>query len=294
MTTIEIPDIDFMKEIPSSFDEMSQADMIRFAKLYLDFMDHKIDYVQLKTEMVFQFLDVKSKWRIELMDEEDRAHVYENVYLISEKLDFFFDEVKYPETEKFHLKINFPWTKTHIKQYRGFMGPADTLADLTFLEYKNAHVAAADYLETGDGYDIDWLCANLYRKPRISFPKVGVSGRKPKYDEFKTKKHVGHFADWPVPVKYAILLDFLAAEEYIRTGTFRIDGKEVSFDILFKSGDDDQGGDDTGLTGLLFNLAETGVFGNVKATSEQNLYDVLYRLYQTQKRYEKLKSKDKK
>jgi hypothetical protein len=44
----------------------------------------------------------------------------------------------------------------------------------------------------------------------------------------------------------------------------------------------------------MFNLAETGVFGNVKSTSEQNLFDVLYRLYQTQKQYEKIKTKDKK
>jgi hypothetical protein len=33
-------------------------------------------------------------------------------------------------------------------------------------------------------------------------------------------------------------------------------------------------------------ISETCVFGNVKATSEQNLYDVLFRLYQVQ--YEKM------
>jgi len=88
-------------------------------------------------------------------------------------------------------------------------------------------------------------------------------------------------------VKYAIFLNFLAFEEYIRTGAFTIDGQEISFRILFNEVSDDDGAEktDTGLTGLLFNFAESGVFGNVKETSEQKLYDVLFRLYQVRKEY---------
>lgn len=296
MTKIEIPEASFSKDIPSSFDEMSQDDFIRFARLYLELQSGAINLSQLKTEMVFQFLEIKSKWRLELLQEADRTRVYENVFRIGEKLDFFFTEVK-NDSGKIHLKVNFPWTKTHIKSYNGFLGPADTLGDLSFLEYKNAHVAAAEYLNQQNMFDLDWLCAILYRKPFIAFPMVGIPGRKPKYDEFKTSGQVFHFANWPLPVKYAILLDFLAFEEYIRTGTFRIDGKDVCFKILFEKGQNDDSissSVDTGLTGLLFNLAESGVFGNVKATSEQNLFDVLYRLFQLQIQYQDLQKRNKK
>jgi len=281
MTMIEIPTINFEKEIPASFDEMSSEEFIRFAHLYLELQKGAITLNHLKTEMVFQFLGLKySKWRFELMMEEDKAKIYENIFLISEKIDFLFNQ-EVTEDGKINLKVNFPFTKNLIPKYAGFVGPDDLMNDVTFLEYKNAHVAAMEFIKSQDETDLNWLVATLYRRPLIKWLK------KPTYDEFKTKKIAEKVSCWPFSVKYAILLNFLAWEEYIRTGTFTIDGNEISFSILFKSSGGDEANDGgTGLTGLLFTIAETGVFGNVKSTSEQNLYDILFRLYQVQ--YEKL------
>jgi len=277
MTKLEIPAINFEKEIPCSFDEMSSEEFIRFAHLYLELQNGAVTLNHLKTEMVFQFLGLKySKWRFELMMEEDKAKIYENIFLISEKLDFMF--VHEPtEDGKINLKVNFPFTKNLIPKYQGFIGPDDLMDDVTFLEYKNAHVAAMEFLKSNDETDLNWFVATLYRRPVLRWWK------KPTYDEFKTKKIAEKVSCWPFSVKYAMLLNFMAWEEYIRTGAFVIDGNEISFSILFKRSEDD--GDDagTGLTGLLFTIAETGVFGNVKATSEQNLYDILFRLYQVQR-----------
>lgn len=274
MHTVEFPDLNKKIKIPSCFDEMKQDDIVVFAHLYLEFQKGMIDLAKLKTEMVFQFLGVRMvKWRFELLKLEEKNRIYENVYLISEKLDFFFNEEHVDG--KIILKVNFPWTNNLIPIYERFRGPEKLMADISFLEYKNAHVSAIEYLQSKKENDLNWFVANLYRRHKIFWMP------KPKYDEFKVKKFAERVAKWPFSVKYAILLNFLAWEEYIRTGVFTVDGNQISFSILFeksKNSENDDAG--TGLTGLLFSLAETGVFGNVKATSEQNLYDVLFRLYQ--------------
>lgn len=277
MHTVEFPALGKKIDIPGSFDEMRQEDMIVFAHLYLEFQKGTIDLAKLKTEMVLQFLGVRMvKWRFELLSAEEKNRIYENVYLISEKLDFFFKEEQ--NDGKINLKVNFPWTNNLIPVYDHFRGPEKLMSDITFLEYKNAHVAASEYLQSKDENDLNWLVATLYRRHKLFWMP------KPKYDEYKVKKFAERVAIWPFSVKYAILLNFLAWEEYIRTGTFTIDGNQISFSLLFEKSKDSESDDaGTGLTGLLFSLAETGVFGNVKATSEQNIYDVLFRLYQVRR-----------
>lgn len=296
MRTVEIPDIGFKTEIPSSFDEMRQDEFILFSKLYLDLQAEKITYDDLKTKMVLKFLGVKYSMKYDLLPDQNKAVVAENLFRLSETVDFLFKQSEVNGQQV--LSINSPWTKTHITEINGYSGPGDLLADISFIEYKNAHVAAIEYLSDRDEFNLDYFCAVLYRKCQLAFPLIGKQCRRPKFDETKTAKNATAFKNWPMEVKYAILLDFLAFEEYIKTGTFKIDGKDISFDILFK-GDPDEGetadeSENAGLTGLLFTLAESRVFGSVKETAEQNLYDVLFRLWQLQKQSEKLNLKVKK
>lgn len=285
MIKIEIPAINFLKEIPSCFDEMSGADFIRFAHLYLQLQKGTITLNHLKTEMVFQFLGMKySKWRIELLEGFEKSKIYENIFLISEKIDFLFYE-ETTQDGKINLKVNFPFTKNLIPKYQGFVGPEDIMNDVTFLEYKNAHVFATEFLKSQDESDLNLFVGTLYRKPTFRFLK------KPVYDEQKSSKSIARIEKWDFSVKYAMLLNFLAWEENIRTGTFNIDGNDISFSILFKRNPDDDTDSGIGLTGLLFSLAETGVFGNVKTTAEQNLYDILFRLYQVQRENMEMKKR---
>lgn len=282
MHTIEIPDIGFFKEIPESFSEMSQDDFLLFVRLYLRFAVGEIDYHRLRTEMVYQFLGMRHvRWRYELLDDVDREQVHANIFRVAELLGFFFIEEK--RDGKIHLRINLSWTKNFLPSYRpGFTaipggiykGPADTLADLTWIEYKDAHVSAFEYLKNGNEFDLNRLCAVLYRRPLLPFLP------KPKYNPDKLDHRIPRVASWPHYIKYAILLNFLSCEHYIRTGTFNIDGNEITFGILYQESDEDTISSDTGLTGVLYNLAESHVFGTVKETANQSFFDVMFRLYQ--------------
>lgn len=275
MTNIEIPAINWAKDIPSSFNEMSTDDYLLFVRLYLRLLEGEITYQHLKTEMVYQFLGIRhNKYRYKMLPTYERDQVNENIFLISQHIGFLFDEIE--NNGKVNLNVNFSWSNNILPRYRKHTGFADFLSDLTFQEYKDAHVAAQDFIESSNHSDLNRLVAILYRRSRLWCKTCG----KIPYNPDKSDRNFRHVAAWPFFVKYAILLNFLSCEKYLREGNFRIDGQEISFSILFKNDDENSGGANAGLTGLLYNLAETGVFGTVKETAKQNLFDILFRLWQ--------------
>ncbi len=284
MTTIEIPEIGFLKEIPSSYDEMTTVDFIRFIKLWERVQTKLMDITRMKTEMVYHFLGLRhSNARWEQFSADDKEMISINVYQIAETLNFLFTQ---KEIEgKIHIGINLSWTKNHIPTYGGLYGPADLLADISWIEYKDALVAATAYIETEDIDNLHRLAAILYRKKSI------WTRKKKSYDAEELPKNIRLVQNWPFHVLYGIFLFFLSCEKYIREGTFNVDNREISFTSLFSGGDESDNSPNAGLTGLMYNLAETGVFGNVKETARQNLYDILFRLWQVHNDYLKAKSK---
>lgn len=281
MTKIEIPEINFVKEIPSSFDEMSSDDYIRFIKLWMGVQNKLHDVNYLKTELVFHFLNIKhSPFRWQRLSEDEKLLISSNINYIATHLDFLVSERDVDG--KIHVGIPLTWTKNHIPEYRGLKGPADALADITWIEYKDAMMAAIDYIENEDVDDLARLVAILYRK------KYLFSKRRRAYDPERVSQIMKKTKKIPFPTLYGIFLFFLSCEKYIREGTFIVDREEISFSSLFKKSDGaDEGSNGTWMTELLYNLAETGVFGNAKETSRQNLFDILFRLYQVHKDYKR-------
>lgn len=286
MTTIEIPQIGFIKEIPSSFDEMTGDDYIRFIKLWERLQSKLMDISHLKTELVYHFLGIRhsaARWDQFTVDEKQNISL--NVFQIAEKLDFLFTEKEIDG--KIHLGINLSWTKNHIPEYRGLFGPDKLLADITWIEYKDAMVASTAYIESEDIEDLYRLAAILYRK------KSFWTKKRKAYDPEQVDANMQHTRQWPSFVLYGIFLFFLSCEKYIREGTFNVDNRKITFSSLF-TGEEESSVPGAGLTGLLYNLAETGVFGNAKETARQNLYDVLFRLWQVHNDYLRTKQKQEK
>ena len=92
-----------------------------------------------------------------------------------------------------------------------------------------------------------------------------------------------------------MLLWFGNCVDFIATGRPTIDGIEMDFSILFsKKTDSDNTPAGIGLTGVIYSLAESSVFGNAEQTGNTNLYDVLVRLYQLKLELDALKDKNNK
>lgn len=84
----------------------------------------------------------------------------------------------------------------------------------------------------------------------------------------------------PIGLKFMIYLFFIGRMNWLRDEPI-----EIRFGCLFPKsrdkteGDSDQA-DDTGMAGILFQMAESGVFGNMEQTSKVSMWNVFLRLYQ--------------
>ena len=118
------------------------------------------------------------------------------------------------------------------------------------------------------------LTALIYRKQLPWwFRLFGDKTYAPQVVEAQAQKH-------PLPQLYqlAALNLYQSTLQWWNDGPIEINGTEVDLRLLWS--DSGQGKAKGSLTTVLFSLAESGVFGTVKQTSEANLYDVLLRLYQ--------------
>jgi hypothetical protein len=100
-----------------------------------------------------------------------------------------------------------------------------------------------------------------------------------KTNQASVERRVKKIAKVPFAVKYCVYLYFCGCEDYLKSGKPVIDGVELDFSQLYTDASEDDKGN-VGMVGLLFSLAETGVFGNIEQTDGQHLWDIMVRVYQ--------------
>jgi hypothetical protein len=283
MHLIEIPDINFSKEIPSEIGELTTDQFVHFAGLSLKLMQKVITLEQLKTEMAVKFMHIKAKG-FDKLDDEAQLLVAENMAQITALLNYFFvDDGNGGITYNLAFTRNFvPWLKTGA--LTKLKGPADALTDITFLEYKDANTYYRAYQQSQDEKDLNRLIAVLYRPLRF-FKKLA-------YDENTIELRAWHIGKLPMAQRWAIYLFYAACEEFLRSGTLTIDGEEISLEILYTTTVREKQkaripkyDAKTGLAGVALSLAGTGVFGPIEKVYAQNLYDVLLLLYKQRIEY---------
>lgn len=217
---------------------------------------------------------------------------------IAETVNFVFErkEVKRKGKKEIQFHINPSFFNQLIQKYKGLNGPVDLFGGLTFGEFKDANVAMLQFAEHKDVVYLDRLAAILY-SPRQRFAWVrrvftGSFGRRAKYNQGRMERSLRIMEGAPVGFKFYCFLYFAGCMNFIRNEEIEIDGKRYYMGCLFNgSGGDSK--DDTGLTGVLFSMAESGVFGNIEKTAGAALFDVLLRLYQVHKQVESIKVKKK-
>ena len=81
----------------------------------------------------------------------------------------------------------------------------------------------------------------------------------------------------PEQITYYAYLWFAAFCKYLMDGPFIIDGHEVNFKCIFAgSGEDND--NSLGMDSILFSVAESHVFGNIKDVEDAQLFRVLLKL----------------
>ena len=293
MHKIEIPDINFSVQFASEMNELTTKQFLFLVHLITQVDNEETTIDDLKNLMVLYLIGVKHTGHYTKLRKDIMEDIGENVNRIKELLDFLFEKKEVDGKEKLTINLNF--IKNHIPTIhagRKLFGPSDALQNITFIEFIDAHKYFVDYIQTQDQAHLNSMIAVLYRRKRhfhfILKRLPNYNGQiRIKYNENTVDRRSYRIAKLPFYKRYAIFLIFSACNDFLKKGELQINGNPIKLSILYEKDPDDQQGDDDGLgmAGVLFKLAETNVFGNIGETAEQNLYDVLLKLYQQRKEY---------
>lgn len=288
MHTIEIPEKGLQHSFPSQIEEMNEHQFIRFIELVLQYTGEAITLEQFKASLIISLLDVRLDFMYTFMSADARENALAEIYRLGELCESFFEEIDHEGKKSKCFKLNF--TRNFIPVICGiYHGPADVLQDVTFCEYRHAHRYYTAYLESHDENDLNHLIAVLYRpaKKGLTFRRffAGFDGqiRVPftsRYNPMILENRVKDIAGLPMAIRYGIFLFFSGCERFLVNGSVKIDGKTIEFSSIYDQRDGESSGPDIGLIGILYSLAETHVFGSIEETDNQNLYDIMLRLYQ--------------
>ncbi len=286
-------------EYASCIEELSTAEFMFMMKLLVMQQAGEITIEYFRFMLTMKLLNIKKTVKYYNMPEDKRELVHDNINRLVETIDSFYEYEE--ENGKLVKKLNLKWIKQMVPRIGRLVGPQDALTNCTFYEYKEAYGRYMQYVDTQDAELIDELIAILYR-PRIlayglrsRLARTLVDEREsftPRSNPKKLAERIKMVKDQPMHVKTAVFTWFTNCVEYLRTGCPVIDGKEINLALLFtqaKEGDKEQAG--IGLTGVIYSLAESGVFGNVTETGNTNLYDILVRLYQVKTDFDAMKAK---
>lgn len=283
----------------SCLEELKPKAYLQMLRLVLLEKNGLISKDEFMTRLTMVLLDVKMTIRYFFMNAEKKQFIHDNIKLLSRELDSFFTVEIQDGIEKKVLRLDT--IKNLLPVYKGLVGPADALTDLTFFEYKEAYNCFSEYEATHDKDKLDQLIAILYRPTKkFLFIRKYFSGYNgisrialtPKSNPVQFDRKVREISRWPEHVKVGIYIWFSSCREYMTSGSPVIDGNEIHLSVLYTGGGEGPTG--IGLSGVLFTLAESMVFGNLGETSNANLYDVLARLYQLKVDYDYQTSKTKK
>ncbi len=311
---------------PSEQDEMNGKQRIALVTGLLLYNMEVLTFAGLKKFLLKNFLNVKTSLVYKhLSTQSDKLRAAENFNRLADCLDSLFQPtvgadavrvdninpsfslespkqflpvISLARVSRVNLLARMPQVYiARLWRVNKFYGPESGFSDLTFYEFRTASYYYAQYVEKKKEEDLDRLIALLYRPGKkfwfIKKRRSDCNGirRRPISAETNPsilEKRARRLSKLPFPVKYTILLYCAGCFAFIRSGRPEIDGKEITLERLFK---DEPENESIGMSGLLFSIAESGIFGNIRETDQQNIYTILARMYQLMLQEEDLKRK---
>lgn len=294
MNKLTIPARNIEMEYPSTWDEIPGKHAGRIGDIMYRCFKGEIDYDMARKLAVDVFINRINGVKKPVYGVES-LNYWGNESILADSVSFLFEKIEKrqnerrrnkdsegdPEREEISINPKFctnlvPRVKVG---WRWYLGPKDLLADLTIFEFKEASWRVGKFAETRDERYLDEIFAVLYfRQKALSNSQINRSRRV------------------PGGVKFMIYLFFLGCMNWMREESIEIDGQEICFGCLFPkaSPNASQGGEkksgDTGMAGILFQMAESGVFGNMEQTSNVSMWDVFLRLYQIHHQIKEMKT----
>ena len=238
-------------EIPTNVGELSpkQYEYYCFLAFALGSGAIDLDYFRVRW---FSFLVGLGKADFTILKAEHAAELEKQMAAI----DGYFVEIGDRVSLDFTTPVNL------LPSYRGYNGPGDWLEGVTFGVFVECltvfeALAAADDKGVAEGYA--HIARRLYNIPDAE----------------------------PVPDLLAFHAPTLLSSVWkaIMSGPIDINGKKIDFRIIFKGSGSSRPDDKTGWTGITFEIASAGLFGNVRDVERSDMWEVLIYLYKCKFEY---------
>lgn len=300
MNELTIPEKKIRVSYPSSWDEINSDHVCRIGEIMHDCYTGKIDYDIARKLAADEFTNRVNGKRKPAFDEQSMDY-WATEAILADSVNFLFNiAVDKDGIESVSINPKFctqlvPRVKVGSRWY---IGPGDLLSDLTIFEFKETSWRIGKYSETRDERYLNEIFAVLYqrggliknRKVRCVVVETHGSASLQQRNYNRSLKAAVHV---PHGLKFMIYLFFIGCMNWLREESIEIDGNDIQFGCLFPNsrdnGNEGESENDTGMAGILFQMAESGVFGNMEQTSKVSMWDVFLRLLQIHNQIKKIK-----
>lgn len=295
MNQVALPEKSIEIEVPSSWDEMT-SDQAKYClrQAVLSSLG-MFSPEEAQVRCLYYLLDIErdatSVMKERMLTAEELEEKNARIYLLCQQLVPFL----FKANDKGQLEISYHTVLNHFPVLKAgkvvLHGPSHLLADLTFGELRSAVEEMQAYFDTKEEDHLSQMIACLYRPERADWE---AWQRNEKYDGRRREpfnrarvEFNARFADRLGQVeRKAVLLWFSYCLQYVQTQDLQISGREINLSPLFPGSGQrseeplrpDQRG--AGWTGVLFQISEQRVFGDVESADRTGFFDILVYLYE--------------
>ena len=271
--------------LPETWDELTRDDWRELLKMRQQMIDKQLaltlDDVRIETaRMMLKNRGVGLKL-------ENKQYLV-LVHQIADSLDWLW------KAEEGGLSLVYRTTWNLLPKVRGWLGPMDHGADLTFGEFRQAITHLKAYEQSQNPVALCALAGLLYRPAADGDQRNQGLLRQPyDWDSLDEKIMRGNRMErWQ---RWGIYAWFAYFCEYLTTEPFIIEGEQVCFAPLFQQheGSDKKEGRGSTMAQICLTLAESHVFGTAREVDRTPLLTVMQKLLQDYHTLLELKRKKK-
>ena len=271
MHKVEITGTKTVLHIPENGYEFTRQQFIDFSGLVYQYITKQIGYREMIVNLTYKICGI-TRAVIFNKDNDEHNKITENINHLSQLMEaYFIDQEREGENIKVVDSVFMLQKLPVIKHKKAkYYGPADALSDISFAEYLASLNHFFDYSKTANPDALNMLIATLYR------PKKWFKNKKEPYDVTTVENRAKIISKLPADVKHAVYLYFASSQNYINT-VQDLDvggGNTVDLSVLFKDSAPETSENSLGMVDVLYSLAETTIFTNIKDVGETNIYDV--------------------
>lgn len=286
MHTLEFPTKSLKIEFPSEWDECTNEQKHFLLENAFKVMNGIISIADYRIKVFSYFTGLRTGWKYLIRKRLGLSDlINERIFLLSQQLcDWIF-----VRNDEDNFELNYQSIKNCFPVLdKKYYGPDDLLSNITLYEFKSALSLLDQYFESREDEEqsnllLNYFIATIYRPKYEGDERVSLHN-------YIMEPNL--FEKVPLWQKQAIAIWFSFCVKCLQVEDIIIDGIEVNLSVLFPEASEASGPSqkvNLGWTGVIMDIAESGVFGDASSTGKTLLYDVL--LYLLKKQQDQPKQK---